>query len=98
MTDSQAVGISDFLLDEQETKDFLSEVSEVESEKGPAWEHSVFHNKKAYEYPNDLQTYGPEAYGAFWEQWLEELAAPTPHNYYQINAASVIEAYDNKWG
>ena len=43
-----------------------------------------------------IKTSGPEAYGAFWEQWLEELTAPTPHDYYQRNAASVIEEYDKK--
>ena len=94
LTDSQAVGISDFLLTEQETKEFLSEESDNDIDNGPAWEQSDFKNMKSYEYPYNLQPYGPEAYGAFWEQWLEELAAPTPHDYYQQNAASINEVYD----
>ena len=94
LTDSQAVELSDMLLTEQETKEFLSDESDIDT--GPAWEQSDFKDMKSYEYPYDLQPYGPEAYGAFWEQWLDELAAPTPHDYYQQNAVSVIEVYDKK--
>ena len=96
LMDSQAVAISDMLLTTQEAKEFLSDGSDIENDIGPAWEHNDFTNMKSYEYPYDLQPYGSEAYGAFWEQWLKELAAPTPHDYYQRNAASVIEAYDKK--
>ena len=84
------------LLTTQEAKEFLSDGSDIENDIGPAWEHNEFANMKSYEYPYDLLPYGSEAYGAFWEQWLEELVAPTPHDYYQQNAASVIEAYDKR--
>ena len=96
LSDSQAVSISDFPLNEQETKEFLAQDEESDNMEGPAWEQNDFQDKKSYEYPQNLQPYGPEAYGAFWEQWLEELTAPTPHDYYQQNAASVIEEYDKK--
>ena len=96
LSDSQAVNISDFLLNEQETREFLAQDEESDTIEGPAWEHNDFIDKKSYEYPYNLQPYGPEAYGAFWEQWLEELTAPTPHDYYQRNAASVIEEYDKR--
>ena len=95
LTDSQAVELSDMLLTEQETREFLSDESEEET--GPAWEQPDFINKASYEYPYNLQPYGPEAYGAFWEQWLDELVAPTPHDYYQQNAASVIAHYDKRY-
>ena len=95
LTDSQAVELSDILLTEQEIREFLSEESEAET--GPAWEQPDFINKASYEYPHNLQPYGPEAYGAFWEQWLDELVAPTPYDYYQQNAASVIAHYDKKY-
>ena len=94
LTDTQAVELSDVLLTEQETREFLSEESEEET--GPAWEQADFTNKASYEYPHNLLPYGPEAYGAFWEQWLDELVAPTPHDYYQQNAASVIAHYDKR--
>ena len=83
------------LLTEQETREFLSDVSE--DEPGPSWEQPDFINKASYEYPDNLQPYGPEAYGAYWEQWLDELVAPTPQDYYQQNAASVIAHYDMKY-
>ena len=76
-------------------REFLSEES-GEEESGPAWEQQGFEHKASYEYPHNLLPYGPEAYGAFWEKWLEELVTPPPHDYYQQNAASVIEQYDKR--
>ena len=95
LTDTQAVELSDMLLTEQEIREFLSDESEEET--GPSWEQPDFINKASYEYPYNLQPYGPEAYGAFWEQWLDELVAPTPQDYYQQNAASVIAQYDKRY-
>ena len=95
LTDSQAVEISDALLTEREMREFLSEES-GEEESGPAWEQQGFAHKASYEYPHNLLPYGPEAYGAFWEKWLEELVTPPPQDYYQQNAASVIAHYDKR--
>ena len=74
----------------------MSDESEEEAEYGPAWEHMSFDDRASYEYPHNLLPYGPEAYGAFWERWLEEVIAPPPQDYYQQNAASVIEHYDKR--
>ena len=89
--------MSNYLLNEQEAQEFFSEESEGENnEPGPSWEHMWFQDHASHDYPPNLVTYGPEAYGAYWERWLAEIIAPPPADYYHPNAAAVLAQYDQR--
>ena len=97
ISDSQAVAISDHLLNEQETAVFFSEdEEEVGPDIGPSWEAAGMLGLSSHKYPSDMQGYehnGPEAYEAFWESWLEEVQRPPHPDYYYIQNDIIIQPY-----
>ena len=96
LTDSQAIELSDYILNDQEAQAYFSDEAEDDLEyfeQGPSWEHMWFQGRESLDYPRNLRPYGPEAYGAFWESWLEEVIAPPPADYYHRNAAAVLADY-----
>ena len=98
-TDTQAVEMSDYLLTEREAQAFLSEDEETpgtpeQAEAGPAWEHMWFAGYDSGRFPRNLQLYGPEAYGAYWEKWLEELSLPPPPGYYYMQNEAILSMQD----
>ena len=84
ISDSQAVEMSDYLLTEHQAQIYMSEEDDIEEEpeNGPSWEHIWFHGQESDAFPADLRPYGPEAYGAYWEQWLAEIIRPPPPGYH----------------
>ena len=96
LTDSQAVEMSDYIFNDQEAQAYFSDDEEEDLEyfeQGPSWEHMWFQGRETHDYPWNLAPYGPEAYGAYWEQWLEEVIAPPPADYYYRNAAAICQRY-----
>ena len=95
LTDFQAVEMSDYIFNEQEAQAYFSDEGEETGyyEPGPSWEHMWFQDHETHDYPWNLEPYGPEAYGAYWERWLEEVIAPPPADYYYRNAAAVLAKY-----
>ena len=63
-------------------------------EDGPSWEHIWFHGRESEQFPADLRSYGPEAYGAYWEKWLAEVIRPPPPGYYYIQNDAILSKYD----
>ena len=83
--DTQAVALSDHLLTEQEEAAFFSDDEEQQGpDRGPSWETAWFYGFESDQYPADLRPYGPEAYEAYCEAWLEEVQRPPPQDYYYI--------------
>ena len=98
LTDSQAVEVSDYLLNEQEAHEYFSDEAEEAEyyEPGPSWEHIWFHDHASHGYPLNLAPYGPEAYGAYWERWLAEVIAPPPADYYHQHSAAALARYERR--
>ena len=67
---------------------------EEEAENGPSWEHIWFHGQESDAFPADLRPYGPDAYGAYWEQRLAEVIRPPPPGYYYHQNEAIIRKYD----
>ena len=79
LADSQAIAISDYLLNEQETTQYLGEDNEPSStvgetsaqepESGPSWENGWTVGFTSHQYPRDLGGYsvsGETASDTFW--------------------------------
>ena len=83
ISDTQAVAVSDYLLNEQETaQDFSEEDEPGRPELGPAWEVAWYHGLHSHQYPRDLGGYGDDGYESYWEAWLDEIQRPPPTNEY----------------
>ena len=68
ITDSQAVRISDYLLTEEEEREFFSNEENTHGpEQGPSWEQIWFADHDANWDPADLRGYGPQAYEIYLE-------------------------------
>ena len=78
---------------------YMSEEDDSESEEpeyGPSWEHIWFQGQESDAFPADLRSYGPDAYGAYWEQWLAEVIRPPPPGYYCSQNEAIIRKYDSR--
>ena len=94
ISDTQAVALSDHLLTVQEEAAFFSDEEEQQGpDIGPSWETAWFYGFESDQYPANLRSYGPEAYEAYWETWLEEVQRPPPQDYYYIQNEAILRAH-----
>ena len=93
ISDTQAIALSDHLLTEQEEAAFFSEEEQKRPDIGPSWETAWYQGFESYQYPADLRLYGPEAYAAYWETWLDEVQRPPPQDYYYIQNEAILRAH-----
>ena len=71
--DTQAIAVSEFLLNEEEMAQYYSEEEDSgRPETGPAWETAWYQGLESHQYPNVLSEYGDDVYESYWEAWLEE--------------------------
>ena len=83
ISDTHAVAVSEYLLNEQKTAQYLSEEEESDvPEAGPAWEVTWYQGIPSHQYLRDMRGYGAEVYESFWKAWLDEIQRPPPTNEY----------------